>query len=88
MIKCVLSCLTSLKSVNVLGVAPEEDSLVLEQSHEAVGQTGAVAAWVQLLGQAEEWPRVPVEVCSLKNSRGLRELILLEIVVQTTPWGP
>lgn len=80
-------CLTSLKSVNVLSVAPKQDSLVLEQPQEAVGQAGTEPARVQLLGQTEERSWVAVEVGSVKDGRGLGQLVLLEIVIQTTPWG-
>ena len=82
------TALTSLKPINVLCVVPEQNSFVLQQSHEAVGQAGRVLARVQLLGQAEERLRVAGEVRHVKHCGRVREVILLKVVVETGSWGP
>ena len=64
-----------------------QDSLVLEQPHEAVGETGAELARVELLGQTEEGTRVPVKVDCVENGGRFLKLVLLEIVIQTTAWS-
>jgi len=47
-----------------------------------------VVPWIQLLGQSEEGSRVVMEIVHLEYGLCIRQVILLEVVIETTPWGP
>ena len=47
-----------------------------------------MSARPQLLGQREEGFGVSGEVSDVENGRGLWDVVLLQVVIETGPWGP
>lgn len=68
---------TSLQSVNVLRVHPEELALLVEQAHKVMGQVGLIVSRIQLLGQGEERIWVVVEEFDFKYGLSVGEVVLL-----------
>lgn len=79
---------TSLQSIDVLCVHPEELPLLVQQTHEVVCQVGLVVPRIQLFGQGEEGDGVSVKEADFKYGFGIREVVLLQVVVETTAWRP
>ena len=53
-----------------------------------VGHVRLVLARVQLPGQCEKWFGLPGEVCDVKDGGGVRDIVLLQVVIETSPWAP
>lgn len=79
---------TSFQAINVLCVHPEQLTLLVKQIYKVVCQVGAVVSWIQLFGQGEEGIWVMVEKANLKYGLGVRQVILLQVVIETTAWRP
>lgn len=60
----------------------------MKQIYKVVCQVGAVVSWIQLFGQGEEGIWVMVEKANLKYGLGVRQVILLQVVIETTAWRP
>lgn len=73
--------LTSLQSVNVLGVDAVQQPLVVQESNEVVGVIGFVIARVKLFSQGEKWLWVMVEIVDLKYGFRIGDIILLEVII-------
>lgn len=80
--------LTSFQAVDVLRVHPEKLTLLVEQPDKVVGYVRLVVSWIQLFGQSKEGIRVSVEKADLKYGLSIGEVILLQVVVETTAWRP
>ena len=50
-------------------------------------EIGLVVPWIELLGQGEERQWVVMEVVDLEYGLCIRQVIPLEVVIETTPWG-
>ena len=87
-LQCSTIILTSLQAINVLSVVPQQYSFLLQQTHKVVYSVGLVLARIELLGQSEERLRVPGEEANIKYGSGIRDPILLEVVIETSAWGP
>lgn len=85
--KHFLNLFTSFQAVDILRIHPEKLTLVVKQTHKIVCQIGLVIARIQLLGQGKEGSRVVMEIVNLKYGFCIRQVILLEVVIETTPWG-
>lgn len=77
-----------LQRVNVLGVDPLHAAFVLQEADEHVRRRGAEVARIELLGQKVKGPRVFDKVVELKDSRGVGQVVLLQVVVQACAWAP
>lgn len=53
-----------------------------------VGQAWLVGAWVQLPGQGEEGLWVSGEVGHIKDGGGLGYVVMLQVVIETSPGSP
>lgn len=80
--------LTALQAVNVLGVQAQQQALLMQHADEVVHVVGPVVAWVQLLGQGEEWTRVIGEIVDIEDGLWVREVVLFQVGIQTSPWCP
>lgn len=60
----------------------------MKQIYKVVCQVGVVVSWIQLFGQGEEGIWVMVEKANLKYGLGVRQVILLQVVIETTAWRP
>lgn len=80
--------LTSLQPIDVLGVEPQKQPLVLEQPQEVVDHVGPVVPRVHLLGPREEGPGVVEEEGEFKNGLRVRDIAVLEAAVEASPWRP
>ena len=87
-IHCKSCSLTSLQAINVLRVISQKQSLLLEQLDKVVNGVWLVASGIELLGQGEEWLWVVNKKGDVENGRGVRDFVLLEVVVETSAWGP
>lgn len=47
-----------------------------------------VFSWEQFFGECEERLGILRKVCDVKYGHGLRDLVLLEVVIETSPWAP
>lgn len=59
----------------------------MEQSKEVVCDIRLIVPRVQLLGQCEKWLGIVKEKVKFKNGLWVWDVILLQVVVQATPWG-
>lgn len=59
----------------------------MEQSEEVVSDIRPVVPRVQLLGQREKGLGVMKEKVKFEDGLGVWDFILLEVVVEATPWG-
>lgn len=75
--------ITSLQSVDVLRVHPEELALPVEQPHEVMGQVRLIVSRIQLLGQGKERFWVVVEESDFKYGLSVGEVVLLQVVVKS-----
>ena len=66
-----------LQIVNVLGVGPQQDFLLLQQSEEEMSHCGLKGPWKEGLGQAEERFGILSEVVDLEDRLRHWELKLL-----------
>lgn len=80
--------LTALQAVNVLGVQAQQQALLMQHADEVVHVVGPVVARVQLLGQGEEWTRVIGEIVDIEDGLWVREVVLFQVGIQTSPWCP
>lgn len=55
---------------------------------EVVDVVGSVAAWVQLLGQGEEGPRVVGEVLDVEDGLRVGDVVLGQVGIQPCARGP
>lgn len=78
--------ITSLQSVDVLRVHPEELALLVEQAHKVMAQVGLIVSRIQLLGQSEERIWVVVEEFNFKYGLSVGEVVLLQVVVKSAAW--
>lgn len=76
--------LTSLQSIDVLSVHPEQLAFVMKQPDEVVCQIGTIITRIQLFSQGKERFRVVIEIVNLKYGLGIGEVILLEVVIKAT----
>ena len=53
-----------------------------------MGKVGRVPAWVQLFGKAEEWPRVAGKVGRVEHCSGVRQTVLLKVIIETSSRSP
>lgn len=51
-------------------------------------QIGLIVPWIQLFGQREEGIRVLLEKADLEYGLGIRQVILLQVVIETAAWRP
>lgn len=79
---------TSFQPINVLCVHSEELTLLVKQLHKVMAHIGLVVAWIQLFSQGEEWIRVMVKEVDLEYGLGIRQVVLLQIVIQTAARSP
>lgn len=79
--------LTSLKPIDVLCVEPQKQLLVVKQSKEVVGDIRLIVPRVQFLGQCEKRLGIVKKIVKFKNGLWVWDVILLQVVVQATPWG-
>lgn len=59
----------------------------MKQSKEVVGDIRLIVPRVQLLGQCEKRLGIVKEIVKFKNGLWVWDVILLQVVVQATPWG-
>jgi len=78
----VVLLLTSFQSIDVLGIIPEQHSLVLQKPHKVVDWVGLVLPWVEFPGQGQEWFRIVGEEGDVKDGHRVWDPVLLQIVVQ------
>lgn len=76
--------LTSLQSIDVLSVHPEQLAFVMKQPDEVVCQIGTIITRIQLFSQGKERFRVVIEIINLKYGLGIGEVVLLEVVIKAT----
>ena len=62
---------------------PQQYPSLMQCPYEEVRWRGSIVAWVQLLSQHVEWRRVVSEVAEFEYSSGVRQVVLLQIVVQS-----
>lgn len=79
---------TSLQPVDVLRVHPEQLALLVKQTHKVVCQIRLVVSWIQFSGQSEEGLWVSMEKFDLKDGLGVGQVVLLQVMVQTTARRP
>lgn len=79
---------TSLQPVDVLRVHPEQLALLVKQTHKVVSQIRLVVPWIQLSGQSEEGVWVSMKEFYLKNGLGVGQVVLLQVIIQTTARRP
>lgn len=60
----------------------------MKQSYKVVCDIGLVITRVQLFGQGEEGLRVMMEKADLEYGLCVRQVILLQVVIETAAWGP
>lgn len=77
---------TSFQPVDVLRVHPEQLLLLVQQSHKIMSQVGLIVPRVQLFGQREERIRVVTEKADLEYGLGVRQVVLLQVVIETAAW--
>lgn len=65
----------------------EQQTLLLEEVDERVGDGWAVFPWVQLLGECVEGQWILAEEGELEDGFGVREVQALEVCVQARLWG-
>lgn len=53
-----------------------------------MGQVGLIIPRIQLFGQGKEWIRVMMEKADLEYRLGIGQVILLQVVIETTAWRP
>lgn len=53
-----------------------------------MGQIGLIVPWIQLFGQGEEGIRVLMEKADFEYGLCIRQVILLQVVIETTAWRP
>lgn len=53
-----------------------------------MGQIGLIVPRIQLFGQGEEGIRVLMEKADLEYGLGVRQVILLQVVIETAAWSP
>lgn len=79
--------LTFLQSINVLCVHSEKQAFVMKHADEVVYVVGPVAARIQHLGQREEGLRVIGEVVDVENGFWVRDVVLLQVGIETCAWS-
>lgn len=79
---------TSFQPVDVLRVHPQQLLLLVEQSHKIMSQVGLIVPRVQLFGQGEERIWVVMEKADLEYGLGVRQVVLLQVVIETAAWRP
>lgn len=80
--------LTSLQSIDVLSVHPDQLAFVMKQPDEVVCQIGTIVPGIQLFSQGKERVWIVMKIVNLKYCLGVREVVLLEVVIKATPGGP
>lgn len=60
----------------------------MKQSYKIMGQIGLIVPRIQLFGQGEEGIRVLMEKADLEYGLGVRQVILLQVVIETAAWSP
>lgn len=71
-----------LQRVDVLRVVSQEQTFLVQQSHEVVTRRRVKLPRIQLFGQFEEWLRFLTEIGYLEHSRRVRKIIFLQIVIE------
>ena len=77
---------TSFQSINILCVIPEQHFFLLQQSNKVVDSVGLVATGVELPGKDQERLGVVHKECDVKYCSGVWNLVLLEVVIETSTW--
>lgn len=60
----------------------------MKQPYEVMSHIGLIVPWIQLFGQGEEGVRVVMEKVDLEYGFGIRQVILLQVVIETAAWRP
>lgn len=76
--------LTSLQSIDVLGVHPKQLAFVMKQPDEVVRQIGMIVTRIQLFSQGKERFRVVMEIVNLKYGLSIGKVVLLKVVIKAT----
>lgn len=61
---------------------------MVKHADEVVYVVGSVAARIQSFGQGEERLRVVGEVVNVENSFWVRDVVLLQVGIETCAWRP
>lgn len=75
-----------LQSVNVLGVAAQKQSLLLQQADEVVADGWLELPGIELLGKGKEGFWMFLEVTDLKDGFRVREVVLLQVRIEASGW--
>lgn len=78
--------ITSLQSIDVLCVHPEQLALPVQQAHKVMAQVGLIVSRIQLFGQSEERIWGVVEEFNFKYGLSIGEVVLLQVVVKSAAW--
>lgn len=78
----------SFQAIYVLRVHSQQLTLLMQQPNKVVRQVGLEVSGIQLFGQGEEGIWVSVEKVDVEYGLGVWQVVLLQVVIETTAWRP
>lgn len=78
----------SFQAIDVLRVHAQQLILLVQQANKVVRHVGLEVPRIQLFGQGKERVWVSVEKVDLEYGLGVRQVVLLQVVVEATAWRP
>lgn len=72
-----------LEAVDILAHDAQQPPMLVQRANEHVCRRRSVHAGIQLLGQHEKWRRVTAEVVQLEHGGRVRQIVLLQVRIET-----